>query len=132
MLFTFAAAVYVFIEWIRRKSLPDGERAAEDFRRQAEHDGLTELMESAASGDAKRIGELIAYGANVNAQSSIGSTALMYAARNNHTEIVKLLLASGADSQIRTLKGSTAAKIAAKAGNTDMSALLAGKNSRLK
>lgn len=124
LLFSAAVAIALLVDWFRRRSLPETERQAEELVRQAERDGLTKLMQSAASGDLLRVRELVTYGTNVNARSGIGSTALMYAARNNHIQVAEFLLGAGADLTVRTQKGSTAAELAAKAGHAEMSALL--------
>lgn len=127
LVLTTGVAMYMFVAWLHRKSLSEGERAAEVAQQQAERDGLTELMQAAAAGDAARVTELISYGANVNEQSGIGSTAMMYAAKNNHAEIVNLLLAAGANPALRTEKGSTAADLAARAGHQEVVTLLGGR-----
>lgn len=124
LLFSAAIAIALLVDWLRRQSLPESERDEEDFVRQAERDGVSELMQSAATGDLTRVGELVAYGANVNARSRIGSTALMYAAKNNHVQVVQLLLGARADPTARTHKGSTAADLALKAGHVEIFTLL--------
>lgn len=47
------------------------------------------------------------YGADVNAQDSIGWTALQFACCCNHEEVVRLLLKKGADTNAQDLIGST-------------------------
>jgi len=124
---TAAIGIYFLIDWLRRRSLSDTERTAEDIQSTAERNGLTDLMKSAGEGDSRRVKELIAYGANVNARSNLGSTALMYAAKNGHIEIASVLLEAGADATLRTHKGSSASDFAAKAGYGELARHLAGR-----
>ena len=117
LLFTAAVGIYFIVEWFRRQGLSVTELAAEDENKQAERDGLTDLMRSAAAGDLARVDELLAYSVQVNAISTLGSTALMYAAKNGHDEVVSRLLQAGADPLLRTQKGNSAADLARKAGH---------------
>lgn len=130
LLFTAAVGMYVIIEWSRRQSLSASERLAEDEVRKAEYDGLTELMQCAASGNLARAKELLAYGANINTKSSIGSTALMYAAKNGHLDVAEFLLQSGADPSIRTLKGNSAVDLARNAGHEHVVELIMRSDAR--
>lgn len=119
-----AILIYFAVDWLHRHQLTDEERVREDNRKKAEEDGLTDLMEASADGDAQRVRELLAYGRSPNARSDIGSTALMYAARNNQLEIVDVLITAGADPALKTKKGSTARDVALKAGHIDVVARL--------
>lgn len=124
LLFAAAVGVYLIIEWVRRQSLSESKRGAEDALRQAEREGLTELMQSAAAGDLARVKELLAYGTNVNAVSAIGSTALMYAAKNGHAAVAQCLISAGADTSIRTKVGNSALDLARKAGHEEVVRLI--------
>jgi ankyrin repeat protein len=59
--------------------------------------GQTALMWATADGHVAMMRELLAAGADVHAQSSIGFTPLLFAARNGDLDAAKVLLASGAD-----------------------------------
>jgi ankyrin repeat protein len=61
--------------------------------------------------------DLIARGANINAQSAAGVTALMVAAGHNNAPMIGLLLAKGADPATKNNVGKTALDIAREAGN---------------
>jgi hypothetical protein len=67
--------------------------------------GFNEFMFSAAVGDIRRMGELIAYGAEVNLQDDAGVTAIMYAIDKGQVEAVKFLLSNGADLTLKTNQG---------------------------
>jgi ankyrin repeat protein len=67
--------------------------------------GFNEFMFSAAVGDIRRMGELIAYGAEVNLQDDAGATAIMYAIDKGQVEAVKFLLSNGADLTLKTNQG---------------------------
>ena len=70
------------------------------------------MPEAAATGNLKRVRELVDNGANVNTRDEDGETALMWASCNNHLDIVKLLLEKGADASIKSSDGRTALKLA--------------------
>jgi ankyrin repeat protein len=66
------------------------------------------LLNAANKGDNPKVSELLAQGANVNAQNDSGSTPLIEAVYGNHIETVKLLLEKGADPNLRKKDGATA------------------------
>ncbi len=72
------------------------------------------LFNAAGKGDNAKVAELLAGGANVNAQNDAGGTPLMEAVYNNHTETVKLLLDKGANPDLRKKDGATALGFAQK------------------
>ena len=106
---------YVF-KWIQGNT-----RTAET---QAEEEGLTEMMICAANGELNRIKELVAFGVEVNAQSSLGTSALMYAVKNNHIAVVDFLLEVGANTKLTSAKGSTALSISEKFHHDDIQLLI--------
>jgi len=119
------AGVYYVVRLFRYTSLSDSERAAQAATKEAEKQGLNDLMRSAADGDMQRVRELLAFRAvDINARSQAGGTALIYAARNGHTEIVEILLAGGADPKLVTHKNRSAASVARKAGHTSLADML--------
>ncbi len=83
--------------------------------------GTTPLMHAAILGDAERIKNLLAQGADVNAVSADGSTALIYA---TSLDAVQTLLSAGADPNKATNDGSTALMTAAAAGDLRTAGLL--------
>jgi ankyrin repeat protein len=82
-----------------------------------EADGDTALMGAAARGSRSIVQQLIANGANVNAQNEAGDTALMMAARRQAFPVVSLLLRSGAAVNIANYRGVTPLMAAAAAGD---------------
>lgn len=124
LVFTVGVVVYLISDWFRRQGLSDAERSVEDEEKQAERDGLTDLMRSAAAGDISRVNELLQYQTKVNSISTIGSTALMYAAKNGHDEVVVRLLEVGADPSLKTHKGHSALDLARKSGHESTVQLL--------
>lgn len=84
----------------------------------------TELRRAAQSGDTHKVQELIAAGADVNAEDKYGKTALMKAADLGHTETVKALLAAGADVNAKRKDGRTALIFAERRGHTKIVELL--------
>jgi len=68
--------------------------------------------------------EMLAAGAEVNAQDNYGSTPLMWAARNDHAAICTLLLAAGAEVNAQDNNGSIALMWAARYGHADVCDLL--------
>ena len=77
----------------------------------ADEDGVTALMYAALYADADTLKQLLARGAQVNAQSKAGLTALLLALGD--AEKVKVLLAHGAEPNLRTPQGHTALELAA-------------------
>lgn len=71
-----------------------------------------ELRRAADRGDAARVAELLAQGADPNAHNRFGSTALHLAARHGHLSVVELLLAHGAAASRRDNHGNTPAVLA--------------------
>jgi hypothetical protein len=128
---TICMVIYWVVDWIRRQSLSEEERIGEELQKQADDDGLTELMTASANGDLNRARELLNFQpSEINRKSLIGSTALMYAARNNHVEVVDLLLQFGADVSIKSHKGSTALFIAQKFGHEAVISSIESKSTR--
>lgn len=68
---------------------------------------------AARDGDLALIAEMLAHGADVNAQLTDGWTALMIAAYHDQPDAVITLLAHGADAAQETVTGRTASTIAA-------------------
>lgn len=60
--------------------------------KQKDVNGNTALMISASQGDLQSFKDLMAYGADVNAQNKQGMTALLYALRANNRDLVKEIL----------------------------------------
>lgn len=55
------------------------------------------LLLAACNGQAEKVRELLAGGAEVDARSELGNTALFYAALHGHYECAAALLVAGAD-----------------------------------
>lgn len=68
----------------------------------------TELVEAVRSGDAGRVQQLLAVGADANGHDSDGATPLMLAAHAGDLAMVKVLLAAGADMNASDERGWTA------------------------
>src|SRR5690349_4766302 len=65
-----------------------------------------EMIKAAKSGNAARVGELLAEDASLlHAQDADGSTPLHYAAWKGHTEVARLLLERGADVSLQNNNG---------------------------
>ena len=75
------------------------------------------LIEAAKSGDAARVGALLAAGADARAASPDGTTALHWAARAASAEAVERLLAAGADAESANRYGVTPLALAAQSGD---------------
>ncbi|MDY6985652.1 MAG: ankyrin repeat domain-containing protein [Candidatus Thermoplasmatota archaeon] len=87
--------------------------------------GVTPLMLAAAKGDVRRVRDLIAKGADVNARNKWGATALMYAVNHSGSvEVAKILIENGADVNARDNNGETALIDATDRGNREMVKLL--------
>jgi len=86
----------------------------------------TPLMQAAAVGDIKKVKQVLAAGADVNARDQSGQTALIIACRMPHVppELVKALLAAGADVNTRSRNDYTALSWATTRGNTEVIQLL--------
>lgn len=61
----------------------------------------TPLIYFSEKGDKTSFEFLIKYGADLNAQDSLGNSALHYAAKSSHVEIVAALLEKGANANIK-------------------------------
>ena len=85
-----------------------------------------ELAAAAAEGNLAKIKQLLAAGANKNAQDPfVGLTPLICAAAGGHKAVVEALLAAGADKRARTKTGDTALDAARSKGHTAVVDLLA-------
>lgn len=67
-----------------------------------------QLIEAVNAGDAARVSQLLAAGADVNARDAYGATALMNAAHGGNLEMTEMLLAAGAEVDARDELGWTA------------------------
>lgn len=80
----------------------------------------TAAMSAASSGELGCLSVLIAAGASLDCQASLGHSALMFAAEHGHDACVRALLAAGADMEIKNVHdGWTAAMFAAIYGRQD-------------
>lgn len=61
----------------------------------------TQLMQAAEVGDTSVVRQLLAQGANINAQDDRGRTPVMAATHGNHVETVRVFIEAGADINIR-------------------------------
>jgi ankyrin repeat protein len=61
----------------------------------------TQLVQAAEVDDTSAVRQLLAQGANINAQDDRGRTPVMAAAHGNHVETVQALIEAGADINIR-------------------------------
>jgi len=84
------------------------------------HDGRAPLMEASERGAVRIAQLLIDAGADVNAETSLGTTVLMYAAKGGDPEIVDELINHGARITSRNKDGNTALLLASGWGNTDV------------
>lgn len=75
------------------------------------------LMVATKAGRIEAVRQMLAGGADANAQEASGATALMIAAHEGHLDIVELLLSSGADADIICTGGGTAMLAAADPGH---------------
>mmetsp|Transcript_6413 Transcript_6413/g.13642 ORF Transcript_6413/g.13642 Transcript_6413/m.13642 type:complete len:171 (-) Transcript_6413:373-885(-) len=69
--------------------------------------GVTPLMEAAHMGDADKVKELIAGGADMNAQDEYGWTALRFAVRSQRFIAAQKLAKAGADVNLASKSGRT-------------------------
>ena len=74
--------------------------------------GFTLLMAASGYGHDKIVELLLAHGADVDMQTSIGGSALMSAASKGRLSIVQRLLLAGAQTELRTSDGKTAVDMA--------------------
>lgn len=68
--------------------------------------------------------QLIAKGADVNAQSKLGQSALMHASWEGHMDTVKYLLAHGANVNLKDIDGKTAINAAILSHHEDIAEVL--------
>ena len=87
--------------------------------------GETPLILSSEAGDASAVRDLLARGADPNAQSLTSWNALHGAAEAGSVECVELLVAAGARTDARAKSGMTPAEIARKYGRDEAAAALA-------
>lgn len=119
-----AVVVYIVYDWFRKRSLTPEQREVEKTKKQADDQGLSELMLASAEGNMQRVQDLLNYGVEINATSLSRSTALMYAVRNNHLNVAKALIDAGADINAKSDKKSTALSIAKKFGHSEIASYL--------
>ena len=87
-------------------------------------DGVSVLMQAAASNQPEILNLLLRWGAYFDLQDNDGWTALMFAARFGHTKVVQLLLEFGADVTLYDYNGANALMLASAHGFTDIVELL--------
>jgi len=87
-------------------------------------DGSTPLQWAVYQGDAARVKQLLAAGADVSIANDYGATPMSLAAVVADTEILKLLLAAGADADSPNQDGQTALMLVARTGNVEAAKLL--------
>lgn len=119
-----AVVVYIVFDWFRKRSLTPEQREVEKTKKQADDEGLSELMLASADGNMQCVQDLLNYGVEINATSLSRSTALMYAVRNNHLNVTKALIDAGADINAKSDKKSTALSIANKFGHSEIASYL--------
>ncbi len=90
-------------------------------------DTSAELLDAVKSGDAHKVGQLLAAGADPNARGQIGLTPLISAALGGRADIAKLLADKGADVNARSDNGLTALMLAAAEGHKEVAHLLLSK-----
>lgn len=78
------------------------------------------LRNAAGNGDLGAVRSLLAKGAHVNAEDSLGNTALIDAAENGHLDVVEVLLADHADVSAHGVSGFTALEFAADNDHLDI------------
>ncbi|XP_055630398.1 kinase D-interacting substrate of 220 kDa isoform X2 [Toxorhynchites rutilus septentrionalis] len=89
-----------------------------------DENGTTVLMIACGRGAANFVKELIARGADVQAQDLDNWSALLFAAKAGHVEIVEILLDNGADIEHRDMGGWTALMWGSYKGHTAVVSLL--------
>jgi uncharacterized protein len=82
-----------------------------------EADGTTPLHRAVYAGDAARVKQLLADGADVKAANTFGATPLFLAANGGDAEVLRLILDAGADANAANAEGQTALMIVARTGN---------------
>jgi cytohesin len=102
---------------------------AKDTKELQQMGGSDALSTAAYKGDAKKVRELLAAGADVNHTKwgDAGKTALWFAAWQGHLEAAQALIDAGADvDKGRTTDGATSLTIAAFKGNLEVVKALVG------
>ncbi len=123
--FWLAGAIVVVILAILAMPVASLMSARADSKTVEADEALTlELIEAAAAGDIRQVKDLIAAGADVNAQDRGDNTALHYATQKGHLEVVKLLVAHGADVNAGAQAGWTPLLAAANEGHEDIAEFL--------
>ncbi len=91
-----------------------------------DHNTLTQLMCASRGGYKKICEDLIAKGAEINAQDEddSGKTALIFASEKGHKQICELLIANGADVNLEDEDGKTAYMYAYEKGYSEICELL--------
>lgn len=82
------------------------------------------IMLAASAGQADKVSELLAKGANPDTRDANGQTALMIAASAGHYETVRRLLIGGASKNLTDNKGKTALDFATEHHHVDLIALM--------
>ena len=77
-----------------------------------------ELLRAAASGDLKRLREILVQGADINGTTKANQTALMLAAAFKRIEIVEYLVLAGADVNVQDELGLSASDWVPESGRT--------------
>jgi uncharacterized protein len=88
--------------------------------------GTTPLMLAVEKGHAQLVELLLARGAAVQVQGTLGWTALMRASSEGHTDVVKVLVKRGADITYKAPDGETALGLALWRGHTEVEKVLTG------
>lgn len=88
--------------------------------RYLEHD----LLVSALRGDSVRLKDLLAFGAQTNAETQSGETALIFASGLGHDKVVQLLLEQGASVNFTASNGTTSLMLASASGDGEILRLL--------
>jgi len=104
---------------------------AQQLTRQEQEELNNQLRVAAREGNKLLVEQLIAKGADVNAQSTYRFTALMLAARENQTEICELLIAHGAAIETKSMDGLTALQFAAIKGQKEAAEKLIAKGAQV-
>ena len=98
------------------------------YRNASNRDLSHELIESSWRGDVRKVGELLAAGADVNFSLTAHPSCipLTCAAQQGHAEVVRLLLDSGANVNARDDSHLTALQWAQEKGHGDVVSMLKG------